>query len=75
MSDIDTLRQKIVENASSPNSITTRDGSQTSQDLNGQIAAARFVADCLASGDAFSAMRPRKMVPPSSIGSKIGPGP
>jgi hypothetical protein len=39
-----TIADAIEENARTPNSITTRDGSVTSQDLMGQIAADKYLA-------------------------------
>lgn len=73
MADVD-LTTAIETNATTAKSVTTRDGSVSAHDLQAQIAAAQYLAANASAGDAFSALRPRKMVPPSPIGSALGRG-
>lgn len=68
------LENDIAQNATSPQSVTTRDGSVTSQNLTAQIEADRYLAS-KGMVSALHACRPVKMVPPSPIGSAIQGGP
>jgi len=74
----DQLDAAMQENAATAQAITTRDGSVTSQSLDSQIKYDRYrAAKAALNGGltAFDCMRPRKMIPPSSIGQRCGGGP
>lgn len=68
----------IIENLITPQSVTTRDGSASAHSLESQIAADQYLSAKLAvnsAGGALGALRPVKMIPPSSIGARICGGP
>lgn len=78
MSDAQTqIDAALLENATGPQSVTTRDGSVTSQNLQAQMEYDRYQATkaAMANGTGLLALRPVKMVPPSAIGSQIQGGP
>jgi hypothetical protein len=72
------LTRAIEENAASDQSVSSAAGSVTSQNLTSQISADQYLLAKAAvnmPGGALGALRPVKMIPPSSIGAQIGGGP
>ena len=71
------LTSALIENAITAQSVTTRDGSVTSQNIGQQILADQYLAakSALASRGALGCLRAAKCIPPSSIGARIGRGP
>jgi len=77
MADNPQLDDAMLENAVTAQSVTTRDGSVVSQNLKDQMELDKYLAakSALAGGgSALGFLRPRKMIPPSSIGG-CGRGP
>ena len=72
------LTRAIKENAASAQSVSSAAGSQSSHSLHDQIEADQYLLAKAAvnmPGGALRALRPVKMIPPSSIGAQIGGGP
>ncbi len=72
------LSAAIAENAAGAQSVTSQAGSLSAHSLADQIAADQYLAAkaaVRARGGALGALRPRRMIPPSAVGERIGGGP
>ena len=71
------LGAAIAENAGGAASVSSAAGSVSAHSLQDQIAADQYLASRRAvnQGSALNALRPARMIPPSSIGARIGRGP
>ena len=72
------LSEAIAQNAAGAQSVSSAAGSLSAHSIGDQILADQYLATKAAMrspGGAFGALRPQKMIPPSSIGARIGRGP